>query len=200
MAAACLWGRGASADDSSDATRGRIDGDLTFVFGAGAVVAPRAPRFEGEIRVRYLDSAGGFVTYEDALGLGSDPRRVLGAGLEIRPLFLGRWLSGLETPRARLDLAADSFGLELGLFVSEPTGAAGWKGGLQAGVGLEIPVLPKASGPWLGLHGGVRWSDTAIATGMVTNVEDRAAYLAITVAWHQTVETHLVDLGDRPPQ
>jgi hypothetical protein len=199
-AAACLGARGASADDSSDPTRGRIDGDLALVLGAGAVVAPRAPRVEAEFRFRYLDSAGGFVTYEDAAGLGSDPRRLLGAGLEVRPLFLARWLSGLETPRARIDLITDSFGLELGLFISQPSWASGWRGGFQAGLGLEIPVLPKATGPWFGVHAGLRWSEAAVSTGIVRDVDDRAGYMAITVAWHQMVSTHLVDLGDRPPR
>jgi hypothetical protein len=200
MAAACLWSPGASADDPSDATRGRIDGDLALVLGAGAVVAARAPRVEGEIRLRYLDSAGGFVTYEDAAGLGSNPARVLGAGLELRPLFLARWLSGFETPRARIDLITDSIGLELGLLLSQPSGASGWRCGLELGLGVEIPVLPKATGPWFGVHAGLRWSETALATGIVENVDDRAAYVAITIAWHQMVATHLVDLGDELPQ
>lgn len=200
MAAACVWGREASADDASDATRGRIDGDVAFVLGAGAAIAPRAPRLEGEIRIRYLDSAGSFVTYEDAAGIGSDPKRVLAAGLELRPVFLARWLSGLETPRARIDLIADSFGLELGLFVSQPSGDPAWRSGFQAGLGLEVPILPKATGPWLGVHGGLRWSQTAAAAGIVGDADDRAGYVVITVAWHQVVAAHLVDLGDRPPQ
>jgi len=186
----------ASADEAP--TRGRIDGDVALVLGAGMVIAPRAPRLECEARIRYLDSAGVFVAYEDSAAFGSEPKRVLSAGVELRPLFLGRWLEGLEVDNARLDLFVDSFGLELGVAFSQPSGSAfGSTRGLQIGLGLELPMLPKATGPWVGLHAGVRWNQDAAAMGLVQNVDDREAYVALTVAWHQLVGAHLVNLGDR---
>ena len=51
---------GPAADDPS---YGRVDGDITWVAGAGAVVAPRGPRPEAEMRLRYLETAGVFVAY-----------------------------------------------------------------------------------------------------------------------------------------
>lgn len=186
----------ASADETP--TRGRIDGDLALVLGGGAVVASRAPRLECEVRIRYLDSAGVFVAYEDSAGFGSEPKRVISAGVELRPLFLGRWLEGLETDDARVDLFVDSFGLELGVAASQPSGAAfGSTRGLQIGFGLEVPILREATGPWVGIHAGARWNQDAVAMGIVQNVDDRALYVALTLAWHQIVGSHLVDLGDR---
>jgi hypothetical protein len=191
--------RPALADDTP--TRGRIDGDLALVVGGGGVVASRGPRLEGEIRIRYLDSAGAFVVYEDSAGFGSEPQRVLSAGLELRPLFLGRWLRGLETDRARIDLLVDSFGLEFGVVLAQPTGSEfGSSTGLQLGVGVEVPILANATGPWVGVHAGMRWSENAMAAGTVRDVDDRSAYVAVTLAWHQVVTSHLVELGDRSPE
>lgn len=195
--------RDARAQDVVDPSYGRIDGDLTLVLGAGATVVPSGPRGEAELRLRYLESAGLFAAYEDGplLGAGAEPQRVLVTGLEVRPLFLYRWLQGHETQRAWLDLTLDSFGIEIAATWSQPSGASfASQGGLQAGLGLELPILPHATGPWIGLHGGLRWSDDALASGATSAPGDRSAFLAITLAWHQVVSTHLVDVGDRAPK
>jgi hypothetical protein len=186
-----------------DTTYGRIDGDLALVFGVGATVAPRAPRPALDLRFRYVDTVGIFAGYEDGVLFKSDaePRRVFAAGVELRPIFLARWLRGMEFQSAYPDLFVDSFGLELGAFFAQPQGAAfGSRPGLQAGVGLEIPIFPRASGPWIGLHGGVRWSDSALSGNDLDGPADRSAYLTITAAWHQTFGAHVVDFGDDAPR
>lgn len=194
--------RAASAA-SPPPTYGRIDGDVAFVVGAGMVVAPRGVLAEAELRVRYLDSAGAFVTYEDAPLVGSpaEPRRCIVAGVELRPMFLLRWLQGLETEHAALDLWIDSIGLELGALWLQPAGDGfGARAGVQFGLGMEVPLTGAATGPWVGLRGGLRWSDDALAFGAVRSADDRSAYLALTIAWHQLVATHLVDVGDEAPE
>jgi hypothetical protein len=195
---------GARADSPPvDASYGRIEGDVALVGGAGVVVAPRGPRVGAELRLRYLETAGIFATYEDAAFFGSDPepRRALAIGLELHPLFLARWLAGRETQRARLDLAIDSISLEVGAFFAEPAGESfGSRPGVQAGVGLELPILARATGPWVGLHAGVRWSEDALTTGAVATVDDRSAFLAVTLQWHQLFVTHVVDVGDEAPR
>ncbi len=194
---------GARAQEIVDPSYGRIEGDLALVVGAGATVVPSGARGEAELRLRYLESAGIFAAYEDGpvLGTSAEPQRVLVAGLEVRPLFLYRWLQGHETQRAWFDLTLDSFGLEIGATWSQPSGTAfASQTGLQAGLGIEVPILPHATGPWIGLHGGMRWSKDAIESGATSSPDDRAAFLAITVAWHQLVATHLVDVGDRAPR
>jgi hypothetical protein len=188
---------------TEDGTYGRIEGDLGVVVGAGGVLAPRGPRGSVELRLRYLDTAGIFVTEEDAplFGSPSDPRRVFATGIEVRPLFLARWLTGREFLSARPDLLVDSFGLELGAFFEQPQGAAfASRPGVQAGLGIELPILPRASGPFIGLHGGVRWSDSALEGASISGPNDRALFLSITVAWHQIFGAHVVDFRDGAPR
>jgi hypothetical protein len=188
----------ARADGGVDTTYGRIDGDLGLVFGAGATFGPRAPRATLDVRVRYLDTAGIFTSYEDGIvANGSDPRRVFAAGFEIRPLFLARWLVGRELGRARLDLLLDSFGLELGTFFEQPSGGSfDAAPGLQAGIGLEVPILAQARGPWIAFHGGARWSDASLEGQAIATPQDRALFLSVTLAYHQVVAAHLVDFRD----
>lgn len=197
---------------AADTTYGRIDGDVTLVAGAGAAIAPRGPRASAELRLRYIETAGLFATYEDAAPVGApaNPERVLSTGIEVRPLFLFRWLRGhelasgagsIDTTRARFDLAIDSLGLEFGASFSQPRGASfASRPGVQAGLGIELPIMARATGPWIGIHPGVRWSDDALSSGAVTDAAHRSAFVAVTLAWHQVIATHLVDLGDEAPR
>lgn len=194
---------------AEDPTLGRIDGDLTLSAGLGVALAPRAPRPALDLRLRYLSTVGVFLTYEDGatFDLDSVPSRVVAGGLELRPLFFGRWLRGMEVGAsrsplgARADLALDSLGLELGTFVAQRS-AGGLRPhpGLHVGVGLEAPILARASGPWIGAHVAGRFSETAIADGHVASAHDRQLVLLLTVAWHQVFGAHLVDAGDRAPR
>jgi len=198
-----LLSRGALAQGSSEPTYGRVSGDVSFVAGAGAVVASRGARAEGELRLRYLDSAGLFATYEDSLlsTAGVEPRRVVSGGIELRPLFLYRWLRGLEMQRGYADLAIDSIGLELGAFLSAAsTAPSDLRPGFELGLGIELPFQASAAGLWIGLHGGVRWADQPSALGSTDGPNARAAYVTITLAWHQVVSAHIVDLDDQRPQ
>jgi hypothetical protein len=194
---------GARAEGIVEPSYGRIEGDVTLVVGAGGALASGGPRAEGELRARYLETAGVFGTYEDGpiVGSSGSPRRVVAAGLEFRPFFLYRWLQGHETRRARIDLAIDSLGLELGLTWQEPQGS-GFRStpGMQVGLGVEVPLFLDATGLWLAFHGGIRWSDETLASGVVDTSEYREAYVSVTLAWHQVVAAHLVDVGDREPR
>ncbi len=191
------------AQSPTEPTYGRVSGDVCLVAGVGATIASRGPRAAGELRARYLDAAGVFATYEDSLSAsgGSEPRRVLAGGLELRPLFLYRWLRGLESRRGHLDLTLDSIGLELGAFLAAPPGTpTTFRPGFQLGLGVEVPILAQATGVWLAFHGGVRWADQGRAPALASGPEGRAAYLTISLAWHQLIGTHMVDVADEPPQ
>jgi len=198
-----LCGDARADGGASEPTYGRVAGDVTLVAAAGGAIASGGPRVEGELRVRYLESAGLFATYEDGSFAGSnaDPQRVLAGGLELRPFFLARWLKGHETEQPLLDLTIDSIGLELGATLVQPSGASfGARTGIEAGLGVEVPLASRADGPWVGLHGGVRWSDEALASGRVNGASDREGYLAISLAWHVVVAAHVVDESDRLPR
>ena len=191
-------------DESNDPSLGRVDGDVGVVAGLGGALGPSGARALAEVRLRYLESAGLFATYEDGSLLGGPPQgaRAIATGLELRPLFLYRWLDGHETRRARLDLAIDSLGLELGAWFPQASPGSGFVGhpGFELGLGLEIPVGTSATGVWVGLHGGVRWGDRSLGAGVADTMDERAAFLAVTLAWHQIFAAHLVDVGDRAPR
>ncbi len=189
-----VWAADARASDGPvDPSYGRIDGDVDVVGGVGGVVAPRGLRALGELRLRYLESVGVYASFEDAgvLGSASEPRTVFVAGLELRPLFLYRWLRGHETRSAWFDLALDSIGLDLGAMFEQPAGSGfASRRGLEVGLGLELPLLARASGPWLEFRGAFRWSDAALGSG-VEGADDMQAVLAVTLAWHQIFSAHL---------
>jgi hypothetical protein len=187
-----------SGPDTAD---GRVAGDVGVVVGVGVTVAEE-PRAAAELRLRYLDMAGLFLTYEDGIGSASvGPARVLATGIEVRPLFLGRWVTGNELGIRWSDLVIDSFGIELGgFFAQPPLGSFGSPPGLQAGLGFELPLLGAADGPWIDVHGGARWSDAVIAGGPVHGPADRALFLSLTLSWHHIFATHLVDAGDMAPR
>lgn len=182
-----------------DATYGRIEGDLALRGAAGVTFGPRAPRAAFDLRLRYLQSTGFFLTYEEGFG-ASAPTRALAWGFELKPLFLGRWLQGLEFGSAYPDLLLDSFGLELGVVLSQPPGGAfGDRYGLQFGVALEVPLFPRSSGLFIGLHGGLRWDRPTLGGVTPATANDRSVYLTVVLAWQQLFgATVLADVGDKP--
>jgi hypothetical protein len=67
-------------------------------------------------------------------------------------------------------------------------------------LGVELPLFEDATGPFIGVRALVRWSEDALGGRADRGPGDRQAVLALTVAWHQIVSTHLVDLGDEAPR
>lgn len=201
--------RRAEAADADDRTLGRIDGDLAIAAGLGAALGPREPRLLADARLRYLSTVGVYGTYEDAasFGLVSDPRRVVATGLELRPLFFARWLRGIQTNRLpgvlgpRFDLFVDSFALELGVAFQEPARDGRFRGvpGLEAGLGVEVPLFPSATGLFLGVRGKARFSDRALGGLPLDGPADRALVLGLTLGWQQVFRGHVVDAGDPAP-
>lgn len=201
-AGACISASAAQAHaaEPKDGAHGRIDGDMAVEIGAGIGVGPRSPRAVGDLRFRYLSMTGAFLTYEDGplVGSSSEPKRAVATGLEIRPLFLARWFTGRSSGKPYLDLALDSIALELGAVFLQPQGEKiGSRPGLQAGLGVELPIFPSATGPFVALHGGARWSDAALSGGPLAGPSDRALFLNVVLAWQQVFGAHVVDLGDR---
>jgi hypothetical protein len=199
VAALLVGTASAHAAEPKDGAHGRVDGDMAVEIGVGAGFGPRSPRAVGDLRFRYLSMAGVFVTYEDGplVGSKSDPKRVVPFGIELRPLFLAKWFTGRYSGNPRLDLAIDSLSLELGAVFLQPDGGKlGGKPGLQAGIGIELPIFPDATGPFVALHGGARWSDAALSGGPLAGPSDRALFLNVVLAWQQVFGARVVDLGD----
>jgi hypothetical protein len=186
-----------AAGGVADASYGRVDGDSALAVSAGAAFDVRGVRGSVDLRYRYLQSVGIFATYEEGFGAGAEPARLVLAGFELRPVFLARWLQGLELLRPRIDMLIDSIAFELGGFVGQPTGQSfGDAAGLSFGIALELPLLPYASGPFIGLHAALRWSREALSAADSTTVDVRAFVVTVSFGWQQVFRSHVVDFAD----
>lgn len=176
----------AAADTSaiSDATYGRIEGDSALAVSAGAAIDVRGVRGALDVRYRYIQSAGLFVTYEEGFGAGAEPARLGVVGLELRPFFLARFLQGSELGAPRVDLLIDSIAIELGPFMAQPTGGNfGDVLGLSLGLGVELPLLPRASSPFIAVRAALRWSREALSAADATTVDVRAFVVTVAFGW-----------------
>ena len=204
IALGCIVAAGGSVAraDPVHPSYGRFEGDVTVAPGAGLAAEPRGPSFVGELRIRYLETAGLFVVYEDGTVFGSpaEPSRSLSFGTELRPLFLARVLQDLELRREWLDLVVDSLALDLGTVFAQPSGGSfASPPGLQVGLGVGVPLAPRASGPWVSVRAGVRWSDEARRQGGSGGRRSRDVRCDHAV-YEKLFMTHLVDAWDRRPE
>jgi hypothetical protein len=196
---AALASATAARAQEGDGLYGRFDGDQELRVHAGAAFASGGPGLAAQLTATYLSTAGVYVHYTDALG-GGGPAvlRSISAGVHLQPFFLGRLGADAERGPAFWDLLVDSFAFELGAAWSAPRGA-GWSEtpGLEAALSVAVPLLPRASGPYLGLRGALRWRPSDLAPGAPGTYVDHGAVLSLTLGWHQLIRTHLVDPGDR---
>src|ERR1019366_6992085 len=110
------------------------------VMAASLAWPGRQARAQGRPEPTYGRLQGDLTLVAGLGAVAAEPTRVLAAGLELRPLFLFRWLTGRETQRARVDLVVDSLGLELGAVFTQPAGTSfASQAGMQAALGLEVP-------------------------------------------------------------
>ncbi len=199
---AALLAAGPARAGGSDGLYGRFDGDLELRIHAGAAFASGGPALAASLAALYLSTAGVYVHYTDALGADAPlVSRSVATGVHLQPLFLGRYGLDLERGPAFLDLLVDSLAFELGAFWAEPRRAA-WDvhPGLEAALGVAVPFFPRATGPFLGVRGALRWRPVDFTAGSPGNAVDHGAVLSVTLGWHQVVATHVVDAGDGTPR
>ncbi len=194
---------------AGDGVYGRFEGDAELRVHAGAAFAGGGPAFAASVAAVYLSTAGVYVHYTDAVG-SSAPlvTRSLSAGVHLAPLFLARYGIDGERGPAFVDLTIDSLAFELGAFWSAPRAPAmgsappapgtTWDEhpGLEAALDLGLPLFGRASGPFIGVRGALRWRPGDFVAGVPGGAVDRGALLSLTLGWHQMVRTHLVDAGD----
>lgn len=184
-----------------DGSYGRVEGDLLFVGDVGAALAQGGVGLETHVSLLYLSTAGGYFRYVEAFGNEDAPyARLFAVGFDLRPLFLGRYALDLERGPAHLDLFLDSLSLVIG-----PTWAASpitaefeAAPGIELGLGIEVPLLPSASGPYLGVLGLARWGPHDIDGTANADFLERGSSLVFTFSWHQVFDANLVDLRDPP--
>jgi hypothetical protein len=147
----------------SDGVYGRLDGSLALALSAGAELEAGEPRAALRLGGHYLWTAGAYLRYSDAFGSnGERPERVLSLGIDLRPLFLPRFALDAEHGPALLDLGLDSLSLTSGAYFAQPRGAGfGSERGFELGLGLGLPLLAGAAGPWLEARAERRFADDA---------------------------------------
>jgi hypothetical protein len=142
-----------------DGAYGRLDGDLTLSAGVngGVVIDDRVhPAVTGsaslELRARILDSGGLFAAGE--WRPEGDSRVIV--GVDLRPLFLTRFLIGLESGYQWFDLLLDSIGIDIGAAFGPFDHDAGV--GLAIGFGLDVPLfVPERTSGGVFLRLGARY-------------------------------------------
>jgi hypothetical protein len=203
LGALALMAAGAPARaEGADGVYGRFNGDLDLRLDAGAAFAQGGPALAAGATALYLETAGIYVHYTDALGGDApDVARSIAVGAIVTPLFLARYGKDLEHGPPHLDLFLDSFGLAVGAFWDAPR-----RGGLRPDAGLElaatlgVPILPRATGPFLGLRAALRFRADDLSGRPGGDIFDRGAVLSVTLSFHQIIDAGLVDAGDELPR
>jgi hypothetical protein len=65
---------------------------------------------------------------------------------------------------------------------------------MEAALGTEVPLFGKASGPFLGARGALRWRSSELAGRDPDGLEP---ILFVTLCWHAIIDANIVDAGDR---
>jgi len=183
---------------ATDGAYGRFDGDIDLRLGAGAAYASGGPSLAVTAAALYLNTAGIYMQYADALG-GQLPliQRSIAVGVRLEPLFLGRYAQNLEQGPAHADLLLDSIGIDLGAFWEAPRDRSlTTPPGFELGLGFALPILARAGGPFIGARGALRWRPTDLDRTSTYPLDQKFMVTAF-IAWRFIAPTHLVDVGDR---
>ncbi len=181
-----------------DGSYGRVEGDLLFNGSLGVSVGEGGAGFDTHVGLLYLSTAGIYGRYAEAFGDEAAAfDRLFATGIELRPVFLGRYALDLERGPAHVDLFLDSFALLLGATFSDPIGPESTVvPGLEFGASIEFPILPSASGPYVGVLGLIRTTDDDLLGYRDADLIERGSSLVFTLSWHQIFDSGLVDLRD----
>ncbi len=146
-----------------DGVYGRFDGTLDLGVAAGLELEAGEPRASLRATGHVWWTAGAYLRYADGFGAaGERARRVLGAGVDVRPLFLPRFGLDYQQGPAQLDLTLDSLSLSAGAYFAEPrAGELGDERGFELGLGFGLPLRAQATGPWLEARAERRFADGA---------------------------------------
>lgn len=185
-----LWCKPAQADGAY----GRIDGDMAAQIDAGAgVIGNRAVGLVTGT-MRYLQTAGLYTTFAHQL---KQPPRVRDSapwswsvGVELKPLFMPRFLSDLQSDTPVLDLFVDSFSMRFGLVTSH-RGPMSQQPGFEAAIAIGLPLTKHATGPWISTSAAMRWSQH----GMDSH-DSAYGMWCLTIGWQSVFSAGIVDAGD----
>jgi hypothetical protein len=175
--------RGNGEPSAANGVYGRFEGDLDLALELGTEldVAPFQPRAAVRASAHYFSMAGLYVGYRDALSEAARAKhRLLSTGVDLKPMFLPRWVKGYEMGPDFADLAIDSASLALGVYWAEPASARfGDERGFELSLGFGAPLFARQRGLWLEARGALRWPDVASAEASVF----------LLVSWHELFDS-----------
>lgn len=135
-----------------DGVYGRFDGPFALGIGGGIEAAPSSSAVRPAVAgtLRFYQSVGLLIGYTQAV-MEEDPlERALATSFLVEPLFLIRWSGDRQSGYAFWDLLLDSISASGGLLLAQSRGGSfGDAAAFRAGLGAGIPLLARASGPWL---------------------------------------------------
>jgi hypothetical protein len=169
----------ATGQPQDDGVYGRFDGDLDLGFALGAEFGSAG---EGAPALRasahYFSIAGVYANGRIKAFDGSAPS-LFGFGVDLRPLFVPRWVKGYQTGSGLFDLTLDSLSLSLGAFWARRVERGTENRGFDAQLGFGIPLFATAAGPWFEARGALRYPDGA----------SREEAVLLLLGWHGFVTT-----------
>jgi hypothetical protein len=177
-AAAATW----PPPPESDGVYGRLGGNTDASLKLGGLISHSRLSASVGASAHYYSLLGITGDYSESLTEDALQRRSFSVGSELRPLFLPRWLLGKQRGPAWLDLTLDSICLGLGAYFSEVAAPGADTRGVWMSLGMGLPVIGRASGPWLELRALRRWPDAGAERAEAHNA------LLLYLSWHQLVQ------------
>ena len=180
------WARAAAArwppDAASDGVYGRFHGDTDLSLKLGGLISDSRLAGSLGLSAHYYSTLGITGDYSESLMSDALHTRSFSLGMELRPLFLPRWALDLERGPAWLDLTLDSACLGFGAYFTDAGTAQADTRGAWLSLGLGIPVLGDATGPWLELRLLRRLPDHELPGHEPHNA------LLVYLSWHQVIQ------------
>ncbi len=143
---------------NGDGVYGRLDGDFSLRLGVGAEWDAQAVAARPLARLDWVgyQTLGVYLLYRQGVMSSDEAFSVASLGVTLSPLFLFRWSKALESGHAYGDLVLDSIALSVGAALATPrSGPFAQASGVELGLELGLPFLPRADGPWLRVRGNL---------------------------------------------
>jgi hypothetical protein len=166
----------------SDGVYGRLRGDTDASLKLGGLISHSQLAASLGASAHYYSLVGVTGDYSESLEAEATQLRSFSVGTELRPLFLPRWLLGKESGPAWLDLTLDSICLGFGAYFTQVAAPYDDTRGVWMSLGLGVPVLGRASGPWIEVRQLRRWPDHAANSPEAHNA------LLLYLSWHELIQ------------